>query len=368
LGLRLAGAMVRFWDIRGYLAEEAEWLTLALASVPEEETHERAFALTALGVNAWFTGDLERAVQYQEQALAIWRALGDELAIVRSLWLTGLVAGKRGEVERLEALSAEAAPLAAGLGVALWTVVPNSLLALAALARGDGRRVAELLEPTLAYHERHDYPWPHAWVLGLLAEAAMLEGDQASSLALHQRSLAEFAETGDVYATLDGLIAVAGHATAFGQAETAARLLGAVAAVRPVVGFRVTWAGVAEEEAATAAGAVLGEADYEARRDEGRGLPLADAVALALAVSPEAPARVAAAPTEADPYGLSPREREVLRLLATGKSNQAIGETLFISPRTAGTHVANIFGKLGVGSRAAAVAFAHSHGLLERPS
>ena len=37
----------------------------------------------------------------------------------------------------------------------LWRVVPASLLALAALARGDGHRVRELLEPTLAFHEQH---------------------------------------------------------------------------------------------------------------------------------------------------------------------------------------------------------------------
>ena len=85
-------------------------------------------------------------------------------------------------------------------------------------------------------------------------------------------------------------------------------------------------------------------------------------------MSPESPVRAAPGSTESDPYGLSPRECEVLRLLATGRSNQEIGEALFISPRTAGTHVANIFGKLGVGSRAAAVAFAHSHGLLGRSS
>jgi DNA-binding NarL/FixJ family response regulator len=54
----------------------------------------------------------------------------------------------------------------------------------------------------------------------------------------------------------------------------------------------------------------------------------------------------------------------VLILVAEGKSNHEIGEALFISPRTAGTHVTNILGKLGVSTRAAAVAFAHSRGLL----
>jgi DNA-binding CsgD family transcriptional regulator len=60
---------------------------------------------------------------------------------------------------------------------------------------------------------------------------------------------------------------------------------------------------------------------------------------------------------------MTPRELEVLRLLATGHSNREVGETLFISPMTAARHVANICTKLGVDSRAKAVAFALQHGL-----
>ncbi|TDO55378.1 regulatory LuxR family protein [Kribbella sp. VKM Ac-2571] len=61
--------------------------------------------------------------------------------------------------------------------------------------------------------------------------------------------------------------------------------------------------------------------------------------------------------------GLSPRELEVLRLLATGATNRAVAEQLFLSERTVARHVSNIFGKLGVSSRAAATAFAYEHGL-----
>jgi DNA-binding NarL/FixJ family response regulator len=60
---------------------------------------------------------------------------------------------------------------------------------------------------------------------------------------------------------------------------------------------------------------------------------------------------------------LTGRECEVLRLLATGQSNRAIAEALSISPTTVASHVANIFDKLGVDSRAQAIAFAHRHDL-----
>jgi ATP/maltotriose-dependent transcriptional regulator MalT len=65
-----------------------------------------------------------------------------------------------------------------------------------------------------------------------------------------------------------------------------------------------------------------------------------------------------------DAHGLSPRELEVLRLLAAGKSNRQIAATLVISEHTVARHVQNIFGKLRVSSRAAATAFAFEHGLV----
>jgi len=66
---------------------------------------------------------------------------------------------------------------------------------------------------------------------------------------------------------------------------------------------------------------------------------------------------------EADP--LSEREREVLRLLALGHTNQEIAKTLFISVRTAETHRAHIMQKLGLQTRAELVRHALDHGLLE---
>jgi ATP/maltotriose-dependent transcriptional regulator MalT len=64
------------------------------------------------------------------------------------------------------------------------------------------------------------------------------------------------------------------------------------------------------------------------------------------------------------PGGLTGRELEVLRLIAQGMSNQEIATSLVLSEHTVHRHVANVFGKLGVSSRAAAVAQAARHDLL----
>jgi DNA-binding CsgD family transcriptional regulator len=63
------------------------------------------------------------------------------------------------------------------------------------------------------------------------------------------------------------------------------------------------------------------------------------------------------------PFGLTGREREVLSLVAAGRSNGQIASALFISPKTASVHVSNILAKLGVSGRVEAAAVAHRMGL-----
>jgi DNA-binding CsgD family transcriptional regulator len=68
----------------------------------------------------------------------------------------------------------------------------------------------------------------------------------------------------------------------------------------------------------------------------------------------------------ADPLrslGLTPREQDVLRLVAAGRSNRRIAEELYIAPKTASVHVSNILAKLGVSGRTEAAAMAHRLGL-----
>jgi DNA-binding CsgD family transcriptional regulator len=73
--------------------------------------------------------------------------------------------------------------------------------------------------------------------------------------------------------------------------------------------------------------------------------------------------RLLVAPGASAVGGLTEREREVLRLLASGKTNRAIAVDLVISEKTVARHVSNIFNKLGLSSRAAATAYAYEHGL-----
>jgi DNA-binding CsgD family transcriptional regulator len=84
-------------------------------------------------------------------------------------------------------------------------------------------------------------------------------------------------------------------------------------------------------------------------------------LALAEAIAVQASER--AAPNPAARHGLTPRELEVLRLIAAGHSNAEIAATLLMSPRTASTHASHMLDKLDLTGRAELIAFAHRHGL-----
>jgi len=120
---------------------------------------------------------------------------------------------------------------------------------------------------------------------------------------------------------------------------------------------------VREAFAAGASGYVLKEAADEevvaAVRDIAAGGSYVHPALGARMVAADAQERAAA---EADP--LSEREREVLRLLALGHTNQEIAEQLYISVRTAESHRAHIMQKLSLSTRAELVRYALSHGLL----
>jgi DNA-binding NarL/FixJ family response regulator len=107
----------------------------------------------------------------------------------------------------------------------------------------------------------------------------------------------------------------------------------------------------------------LGESAFATAWAEGRRWPaeLARAEAALVAEEEPEPAIVQTAPVDAG-NGLTPRELDVLRLLVTGRSNPEIADALFISPRTAQTHVIHILAKLGVASRTEAATVAVRHG------
>jgi NarL family two-component system response regulator LiaR len=104
----------------------------------------------------------------------------------------------------------------------------------------------------------------------------------------------------------------------------------------------------------------VGAERFRAMQAAARDADLDAGIAAALALTSPEPS------SPAVPYPgivLTPRERDVLRLVASGRSNQDIADTLFLSVGTVKVHVTHILGKLGVKSRVAAADYAHRHDL-----
>jgi DNA-binding CsgD family transcriptional regulator len=132
-----------------------------------------------------------------------------------------------------------------------------------------------------------------------------------------------------------------------------------------------TWLRLAEAAVAAGDRQVAGHGVREAYALARRvgAVPIADeaaALARRTRLPLDEPAAEVATAAPEDPlarFGLTEREREILVLLAGGRSNPQIAESLFISPKTASVHVSNILAKLGVDSRVEAAAVAHRLGV-----
>ncbi len=105
------------------------------------------------------------------------------------------------------------------------------------------------------------------------------------------------------------------------------------------------------------AGACAGIEDHEAAQLE---------LQSARGVFEQLGARPALAALKPPSHGLTARELEVLGLVATGQTNKGVARQLGLSEKTVDRHVSNIFGKLGLATRAAATAYAYEHGLLNK--
>jgi DNA-binding CsgD family transcriptional regulator len=156
--------------------------------------------------------------------------------------------------------------------------------------------------------------------------------------------------------------------------ERAIRLLGAADAFRDAGGMPARLPERAlYGRAETQGRSLLGEAAFRDAWNAGRSLSLDEAIGEARILARDVSREALLAPCEAESEEmntevagtrLTVRELEVLRLIAEGRSNREIAETLFISLRTVTTHTTGIFSKLHVGSRTAAVAVARELGLI----
>jgi predicted ATPase/DNA-binding CsgD family transcriptional regulator len=359
--LRLAAALQHYWTLTGRLVEGRAWLDRAVAVCDAASLPLRAAVLREA---AWFEWrfDLDRAETLGQQALALSREHGDPTAVVHALTHLGWTAEYQGRFARALAFHEEAIELIRSLEDPSWTAWSTRNVGMQLYRLGEIEVGERRLDEALALFRRGGYRFGAAFVLTNLAEIALARGDHARAAALWQEWIGlSWYVTG----LPDYLKDLAEIAVACGQAGWAARLLGAEEALRERFGIILKPDDVPEyEKPAADARAALDEEAFEAAWAEGRRLSPDEARAEAVRVADAiAAATERITPSADEEHGLTPRELEVLRLVAAGRSNREIADALFISEHTVRKHVERILGKLGVESRAAAAAFAVRHGL-----
>jgi len=361
--LRLLSATNWYWFLRPYHAEVRRWLESALHAAPDAPAAVRVAALYFVAATTSFLGDGPAAIAYAEEGLALARELGDPYDLGRANYAVGLAWAFSGDAARATIPYEEAVSLLRQSGVTSWEALALAELGDNRLMTGDVAAAVPLLDEALALHRRIEFPLDIALALGERAHAARMQGDQVLAARLFAESIGVAEEIGSERVLIGAVAGLAGVALALGQAERAVRLLGAVEAAGQTSSVgRIAHAAHTARITAEAR-AALAEPAFVVAWDEGRSLPVADAVADALALASSAGEPAHPVPREA-PSGLTQRELDVLRLLVQGHSDREIAEALFIGARTVQTHVANLFGKLGVNARAEAAAVAVRRGLV----
>ena len=360
--LWLAGAGWWYWEpVEGSRALERG---LAIVGDSSSRCGERALLLAAMGELAMWLGNVGHATTLLSESLALAQQIDHPRAMaLAQLWLGVVMAGE-GEFERAESLGTKALSFWQRTEPGWWRIA-DALYNLGTIALRRGNVEAAETRFGQALEAARPIPADLSMALALeaLGTCAWERSELRRAAQLFAESLTIVRDGRDPVAVLLAVKSLAAVAAVMGDPVKATQLFGAAEALRERHGIDVPPAERPRlERAIAAARARLAEAAFTAAWAVGRTLPMAMAITEALAVADEVNQPVP--PDVPNRSGLTRREAEVLRLLAEGRSDREIAEELYISPKTVGTHVSNLLGKLGVPSRAAAVAHVHRHGLV----
>jgi len=347
------------WFFGGHEAEGLGWYRRARTLVPDGTSGDRLEVLLSMAelahaINDSGTDDLIA------QASSLATRAGTTAQRAEAALHCAMRAEDLGDFAAAEVAFLEALSLFDEAN-SLWYVLTCEYhLGVVAFGQGDLATARERLEAARVAGAAQGSPFVPLWALINLLLMACEEGDEANATALLREHPAPD-HVGYRHTRMPIRIAAGALASLRNDHETAVRLFTATEGSKHVYEPEVSIANRGLERARH----TLGAERFAAARE--RGLRLSpreiDAeVARLAAGSGPAPVGIRADPGTDD--RLSPREREVLVLLAQGKMNKEIAEALVISSRTAANHVSNILAKLDLGSRTAAVAYAIRHHLV----
>lgn len=410
LGLRLANSLPRFWEIEGSVLEGLAWFDRLLAEADERVSLEvQVNALVFATFLAMFLRDAPAAMRYGREAVEFAEGISDENSPTRAFAMDGLASAATavGDHQTAFKMTEQTIRFYRQAGPAFYLGMALLSQGGTAIELGDYAAARKFLDESLALARQDGDAFRMAHSLNLLGDLARLEQNYAEAVDAYEsavnllrelgagRDLASFLgnlgyahlRLGDVERAYrlfsesmtihqsqqnrpgmaEGLIGFAATAVMGGHPAGGVRLLAAAVVLNSQpftsqASHPSPWKATQMEFYWYLALArnQLTEATFQAEQMAGQALSLEQAIQYAQNL-PLKPA--AAPPAREQQDGLTGREREVVTLIAQGKSNSEIAAELVLSKRTVEKHIANILSKLSFTSRAQIVRWGIENGL-----
>lgn len=405
-GLRIATASYQFWTIRDYVREGLDWIERLLARASEGVSPlVQAKALAYASYLAGFRGLTEAQMEYGREAALFAEAAGDQGKSTLAWALAAQSYGARaaGDFQTELTLCLQEIQLYRELGDVHTLGIALSTSSFPAMSLGKFELAHAMLDESLTVLRDTGDRYRIAMALNFTGDLARCERDYVRAQTVYQESISLLGELGAVrdlasalhnlgYACLhlgdiggaytlfnesmsaqvamrnspgvaECLIGFAALAVARDLPAAGARLLAAAVAIG---GLRVatTWAATRMEYEHSLARVRAGLTEVALRTEQaaGRAFSLDRAVEFATNLPLQSTALSATMPNR---DALTIREREVVALIAQGRSNGEIADDLVLSKRTVEKHIANILSKLGLTSRAHIVRWAIGSGMVK---
>ncbi len=357
---KAVSALQRFWTRAGLFTEARSWIARILLCDLTART--RARLLNTTGTLAFLQGETQAALAPLESSQILFAEVGDEQGEADALANLGVCFGQLGNLEpgiahteRSLALRRQSGDLR-GVGISLGNLGQFASL------RGDRAAGRRFLGESIEVHRQIDDGYLLVEALQDLAriEAADDLFDRAGGRLLEALEIAERLQAARIVSSvvLTMIEITATDHLRLERCRLGARLIGAAQAARRRAGLRAPQPSSAAVEHIAGS---LGPKMWEFHLGEGAAL-MPDALR-ETADRFLHRGRVSRNPNTPGAQQLSARELRVLRLLGDGATNKDIARELAIRPSTVASHVRAVFAKLGVTSRAAAVAVASERGL-----
>jgi predicted ATPase/DNA-binding XRE family transcriptional regulator len=230
LGLRIFGALRRFWNLDGHFGERRSWIEQALAASSDSVPAVHVKALSAAGWLALYEGDVAVAVDRHREALTSARKLGNPLLV----WFTAIGLGltdlSRGEVASAAHLFQEGIEICQETGATHLRGSAMYGLGLTFQVQGDYERAREYLEESVTLFRAQGECISIGSSLRALGGISLAQGENARALRWFQEGLQAAQRIRHREGVATSLEGIAATLAADGQLEPAARLWGAAEA------------------------------------------------------------------------------------------------------------------------------------------